>query len=118
MKVRRGDIIIVDHPFSDGSGSKIRPCLVVQNDLRNAILQETIIAPISSSLRHVSDPTQLFIDITTPDGLATGLKLDSVVRCGSPITIHESSIRKKIGMLSVSLMLQIDDCLKIALNLP
>ena len=32
MKVKRGDVVIIDHPFSDATGSKVRPALVVQND--------------------------------------------------------------------------------------
>ena len=37
MKVRRGDVVLLDHPFSDASGTKVRPALVVQGDARNAI---------------------------------------------------------------------------------
>jgi len=47
MKVQRGDVILIDHPFSDGSGSKVRPALVVQSDARNALLTETIVALIT-----------------------------------------------------------------------
>ena len=32
MKVQRGDVVLVDYPFSDGSGSKVRPTVVVQAD--------------------------------------------------------------------------------------
>jgi mRNA-degrading endonuclease toxin of MazEF toxin-antitoxin module len=34
MKVKRGDVVLLDHPFSDASGSKVRPALVVQADAR------------------------------------------------------------------------------------
>ena len=27
MKVNRGDVVLIDHPFSDASGSKVRPVL-------------------------------------------------------------------------------------------
>ena len=29
MKVSRGDIVIINHPFSDSTGAKVRPSLVV-----------------------------------------------------------------------------------------
>jgi mRNA-degrading endonuclease toxin of MazEF toxin-antitoxin module len=32
MKVRRGDIVLVDFPYSDQTGRKVRPALVVQAD--------------------------------------------------------------------------------------
>ena len=82
MKVHRGDVVIIDHPFSDATGAKVRPALVVQNGQRNALLTETIIAQISTNIRHVAtDPTQLLIDLSTPDGKASGLKQTSAVKC-------------------------------------
>jgi mRNA interferase MazF len=119
MKVSRGDVVIIDHPFGDASGSKVRPALVVQGDRRNTLLTETIIALITRNLRHVAtDPTQLRIDLTTPDGQASGLNADSAVKCGKLFTIHEDLVRRKIGVLSAALMQKVNDCLKAALELP
>jgi mRNA-degrading endonuclease toxin of MazEF toxin-antitoxin module len=36
MKVSRGDIVLVDYPFTDRKGSKVRSALVVQTDSLNA----------------------------------------------------------------------------------
>jgi mRNA-degrading endonuclease toxin of MazEF toxin-antitoxin module len=41
--MKRGDVIIVDFLFSDRTGSKVRPALVVQADDFNARLSDTII---------------------------------------------------------------------------
>lgn len=118
MKVSRGDIVLINHPFSDASGSKVRPALVVQNDGRNSMLAETIVAIISKNVRYVpTDPTQLLLDIGTPDGKASGLNLTSAVKCGKLFTIDESLVFRKIGSLSPALMSQIDNCLKSALEL-
>ena len=119
MKVRRGDVVIIDQPFSDASGTKVRPALVIQSDRRNALLTETIVALITKNLRHITtDPTQLLIDLSTPDGQASGLNANSAVKCGKLYTIHEDLIRRKIGVLSTALMQQVNDCLKVALELP
>ena len=119
MNVRRGDVILIDYPFSDASGSKVRPALVVQGDRRNSLLSETVIALITKNVKHVSlDLTQLLIDLRTPDGKASGLNANSAIKCGKLFTIHETLVRKKIGVLSVALMRTIDDCLKAALDLP
>lgn len=68
MNNRRGDVVILDYPFSDSSGAKVRPALVVQSDQRNAILTNTIVAPITKNLQRLrTDPTQLLIDIATPE---------------------------------------------------
>ena len=41
--MKRGDEVILDHPYSDGSGSKVRPALIVQNDRGNHRLTNTIV---------------------------------------------------------------------------
>jgi uncharacterized protein len=33
--MKRGDVVLLDYPYADGSGSKIRPVLIVQNDRDN-----------------------------------------------------------------------------------
>ena len=42
MSVRRGEIVIVDYPYSDQIGRKVRPALVVQADAWNERLDNTI----------------------------------------------------------------------------
>jgi hypothetical protein len=34
MKYRRGEVVMVDHPFSDARGSKVRPMLIVQSGVQ------------------------------------------------------------------------------------
>jgi mRNA interferase MazF len=119
MKVRRGDVVILEHPFSDATGAKVRPALVVQADARNAILTNTIVAMITKNISRVgTDPTQLLIDVSTPDGQRSGLHGNSAVTCGNLFTVHEGRIRKKIGELPDPLMRKVNDCLKAALQLP
>ena len=36
MNVQRGDVVIVDFAFPDGSGTKSRPAVVVQADSENS----------------------------------------------------------------------------------
>lgn len=118
MKVRRGDVVLINHPFSDASGSKVRPALVVQCDRRNATLLETIVAIISKNVRHiVSDSTQLLIEIGTPEGKASGLNMNSAVKCGKLFTIDETLVFRIIGVLSPAFLSGVDDCLKSALEL-
>jgi mRNA interferase MazF len=119
MKVMRGDVVLLDHPFSDASGGKVRPVLVVQADARNAVLTNTIVVMITKNVTRVgADRTQLLIDISTPDGRGSGLNNISAVTCGNLFTVHENCIQKKIGVLSNVLMHQVNDCLKVALQLP
>jgi mRNA interferase MazF len=118
MKVKRGDVVLLDHPFSDASGSKVRPALVVQSDARNDILSETVVALITKNLRHVDrDLTQHAIALDTPGGKDSGLKTNSAVKCGKLYTIHLAAVQKKIGALPALHMAAINHCLKVALEL-
>lgn len=44
MKVERGGVVLVNYPFASGTGSKVRPALVVQCDRNNSRLDNTVIA--------------------------------------------------------------------------
>ena len=57
MKYSRGDIVLANLPYSDRSSSKVRPALVVQNDLNNSRLDDVILAMITSTTsRAVAEP--------------------------------------------------------------
>ena len=76
MKVRRGEVVLVDFPYSDHTGSKVRPALVVQADALNQHLDDTILALITGSRhRRVGAATQVVIDIRTS-------QLITVAYCG------------------------------------
>src|SRR5438128_11932071 len=115
MNVKRGDLILAFVPNVGGPGGKLRPALVVQSDHNNARLNETIIAAITSNVSRVHEPTQLLIDISTPDGAASGLLHNSAVRCERLHSIPQTDVRRVIGHLSDVLMQAIDDCLRASL---
>jgi mRNA interferase MazF len=119
MNVQRGDVVMVDWLFSDRTGSKRRPALVVQADAYNTALDDTILALITGSARRrVGAATQLEIDIGTPDGLQTGLAINSVVQCENLVTVDRQFIQRIRGRLSVAMMQKVNDCLKAALEVP
>lgn len=98
MKIQRGDIVLVDFPYSDQTGRKVRPALVVQADVLNQRLEDTILALITSSQRRrIGVATQFDIDITTMEGQQTGLRLNSVVQCENLITYDQALILRVLG---------------------
>ena len=119
MSARRGDVVLIDHPYATGVGSKKRPVLVIQNDRDNGRLVNTIVAQITGTTRRAAfEPGQLFIGVGTPDGQQSGLKFDSVVNCVNLYTMDQGKILRKLGSLSAALMWQVNDCLKVVLDLP
>ncbi len=118
MPVKRGDVILAYIPNVGSPGGKVRPALIVQSDHNNARLQETIIAAITSNTSRVHEPTQLLVDVSTPEGAASGLLHNSAVRCERLHAIPQIDVRRVIGRLSDALMREIDNCLKAALAMP
>jgi mRNA interferase MazF len=116
---KRGDIVIVAFPFATGGGGKNRPALVIQGDRNNQRLSNTIVAMITGNTRLAgTEPTQLLIDPTTPDGKLSGLAYPSAVKCENLYTIGQEDIIRTVGSLPASLMVKVDDCLRASLNLP
>jgi len=79
--VKRGDVVIVEFPYADGSRGKNRPSLIIQNDQDNRRLSNTVIAMISGNVTHSDEPSQVFVDPKSGDGKTTGLHGPSVVKC-------------------------------------
>lgn len=106
-------------PYSDQTGSKVRPALVVQSDVWNQRIDDTILALITSSRqRRVGANTQLQVDITTVEGKQSGLRIDSIIQCENLITYDRGLILRVLGTLPATTMSLVDDCLKAALGIP
>ena len=115
MRVNRGDVVLVDYPFTTG-GAKVRPALVVQNDRDNARMTNRIVAQISGNTARVSEVTQHLIDLAAEPGC--GPMRDSALIATNLLTMHQGDILRVLGSLSAATMAQIDECLRAALSLP
>jgi mRNA-degrading endonuclease toxin of MazEF toxin-antitoxin module len=59
--MKRGEVVEVDWPFSDLTGSKKRPAVVVQADFLNGLIDDTILVKITGS-RFAIPGTEVMID--------------------------------------------------------
>jgi mRNA-degrading endonuclease toxin of MazEF toxin-antitoxin module len=117
MSVQRGEVVLADLPYSDRSGSKVRPVLVVSTDRNNAVIDDVILAAISS----VTWPgafTHVYVGPGAPEGAGSGLLWSSYVQCENLFTLDQQLIVRRLGRLSAILQQQVDDCLTGALELP
>jgi mRNA interferase MazF len=118
MKVKRGDVILADLPFSDRAGSKKRPALVVQCDRNNQRLDDVILALITSATsRAQREPTQLLVNVKSSAGRASGLLFDSAVKCEHLVTLHRRFVGRVLGHLPDECMENINLCLKESLGI-
>ncbi len=87
----KGDVILVRYPFSDLSGSKVRPSVVVSAP---HVSDDMFIVPLTSK------SSSLFAgEFALADWRNAGLNVPSVVKRGI-YTIEDSIVIKKIGRLS------------------
>jgi mRNA interferase MazF len=114
MSFRRGEVVRVDWPYSDRTGSKVRPALVVQADTLNGLIADTVLVLISRTQRAVG-MTEVLIDPAVESGC--GLRYPSVASCNNLLTIDQGLIVQVIGSVSSVTMQQVDDRLKTALGL-
>lgn len=113
---QRGDIVIVQFPYVSGTQNKSRPALVLQSDHNNRRLHNTIIAMITGNTsRAATEPTQVLIDPSAPEGKGSGLTFPSAVKCENIYTVPQANIHKSVGRLSPRLMQQIDTAIKASL---
>ncbi|MDZ4685006.1 MAG: type II toxin-antitoxin system PemK/MazF family toxin [Planctomycetaceae bacterium] len=118
MPLRRGDVVLLDFPFSDGTGTKVRPALIVQGDHDNVRMEATIVALITKNLTRVdAEAAQFLIELNTPIGRDAGLRANSAVVCNHLFTVPQFRIRRTIGHLPAPAMRVIDGCLRTALDL-
>jgi mRNA interferase MazF len=113
--MKRGDVVVVDWPFSDRQGSKLRPALVVQADFLNGRIDDSILVLITRRVRSASG-TESVID--PAQETASGLSHVSVASCTNLLTVDQALIHRTIGYLTDAAMRQVNDCLKTALELP
>src|SRR5688572_3202923 len=102
MNLRRGDVALARFPHAAGTRGKKRPIVVVQSDDYNLRLRHLIVAEVTTNLLAAADPANLLIDLSHPDGQATGLLQNSVVTCLHLVTMSEDRVGKVIGKLSPS----------------
>ena len=87
---RQGAIVVVLFPFTDGSGSKKRPALIISNELINKT-GDYLVVQITSK----NNIDELSIPIEKKDCIIE-LPLVSFVRPHKIFTIHESLFVSKI----------------------
>src|SRR5438477_582092 len=113
--MNRGDVVELDWPFSDRTGSKTRPAVVVQADFLNGLIDDTIFLQITGT-RHGIPGTEVEIDPAAEP--ASGLRKVCYVSVTNVLTQDQTLVVQRIGRLSDALVQQIEACLKVVLEIP
>jgi mRNA interferase MazF len=97
MALQKGDIVLVNFPFTDLSQTKLRPALILS---ANEALNEVTLCFISSQKIDQLAPEEFVINAADQEFLKTGLKVSSKVRVTRMITLQRQQIVRRLGALS------------------
>lgn len=103
----KGDIVLVTFPFTDLSGTKLRPAVVLfesTSDFTSAFI---------TSKLHWQEPT----DVPVIPSANNGIKVRSVIRTSKIATLDSSLVKGVLGKLSEADLALVDAQLKILLDL-
>lgn len=112
QKIKRGEIYHVD--LGDGVGSevkKIRPCIIIQNDIGNKFSPTTIICPITHRTKNTKQPTQVILS----KGLVNG-NVDGVILAEQLRIIDKKRIIDSAGSLTNAGLTKLERALRISIG--
>lgn len=96
LTINQREIILIPFPFSDLSGAKVRPALVVSNNKYNSQGLDIIVIAITSNLSP--DPYKVFLDRKDLDsGL---LPVKSAIRVDKPFSFLQGKVLKTLGTIT------------------
>lgn len=88
----QGDIIIADLPYSDQTGAKRRPALVMSNSEYNRGSKDIVVLKITSKRRE----SQYCIKMANEDLTGGKLKVESYILADKPVTISKEMVEAKV----------------------
>src|SRR3954462_13577534 len=106
--MKRGEVIEVDWPYSDWTGSKRRPAVVTQADFLNGLIDDTILVQVTSR-RHGIPGTEVLLDPAVET--ISGLSKVCYASCVNLLTFEQARVLRTVGTLSNAAMRQIEACL-------
>jgi mRNA interferase MazF len=110
--IRRGDVYTVDfEPVRGSEQGKVRPALVIQNDIGNRYSPTIIVAAVTSGEHSRFDVN---VEVKAPEA---GLTNNSLVLLNQIRTIDKSRLGRYWGRLAPETLAKVDEALMISLGL-
>ena len=103
----KGDIVLIVFPFSDLSGSKLRPAVIIATSA-----QDLTVCFITTQLQWKEHT-----DIEVAPSPENGLKMQSLIRTGTLATIDKKLAKGLLGVLSHDYLNLLNMNLKLVLHL-
>jgi mRNA interferase MazF len=110
--IERGDVFLVNFdPTVGAEAKKIRPAVVVSNDVNNVHSPIISISPISSNVTRVYS-----FEVEVPTGIG-GLTSRSKIMVNQTRAVDKARLLKKLGHMPGNIMTNVDRALRLHFNL-
>ncbi len=90
MKVKQRDIILIKFPFSDLTGAKVRPALVISNNQYNSSKLDAVVVAMTSNISL----SEYKVFVENKDLESGNLPLKSAARVDKPFSILQNKVLK------------------------
>ena len=104
----KGTIVLITFPFTDLSGSKLRPVVILAETI-----EDVTVAFITTQLKW-----QETTDVVLSPSSGNNLKLPSLIRTSKIATLDKALIKGTIGKLTIEETKALDEKLKQIFKLP
>lgn len=104
----KGDIVLITFPFTDLSGSKLRPAIVISDNLYDL------------TVCFITTQTQWkeTTDVELASSPSNGLRKQSLIRTSKIATLDKFLAKGLLGRLNTNELSELNNKLKLLLNLP
>ena len=106
---KKGAVVLVPFPFTDLSGVKVRPAIVIST----VAMGEDVVVVFISSRKEGKVRKN---DVAVSPSPTNGLKVNSVIKCGKIATLEKKIILGELGTLESPVMKEVDKKLKLVLG--
>ncbi len=111
---KTGDIVLTPFPFTDLSGNKVRPALVLGAQDGG---DDVTVCFISSNLQNKIHKFEVLVELSDKDFKKTGLKSKSIIKVVKIATLDKAVILGKIGELGPKNIRKVKNVLKAYLGI-
>jgi len=106
---KRGEVVLVSFPFTDLSGTKQRPAVVVSPHWLQRDSEDVILVAVTSQQPRSSSAN---LDIRVSNVAGTGLLKTSYIKPSKVVVIHQSLLRRRIGQLDSALLNDVSEAIR------
>lgn len=114
LLLRRGDVVLARFPYTDLSGDRVRPAVIVSVEESGP---EYIMVFIASMFPSRPGRFESILHRNRPEVSSTGLRLPSVFRANRAVTLSRILVARRLGQVGPRIAREVDVRLRGALGL-